>query len=69
VLGKERERVEILVACKLFGLAYTGGKVLPGNNCFESLPQSRHILSAHPVGDGRTRFRMRKSEFHASVFI
>ena len=32
VLGKERERVEIFVACELFSVAHTGGKILPGNN-------------------------------------
>ena len=33
--GKERERVEIFVACELFSVAHTGGKVLPGNNRFD----------------------------------
>ena len=34
MLGKEQERVEIFVACELFSVAHTGGKVLPGNNRF-----------------------------------
>jgi hypothetical protein len=48
VLGEEREGIEILIACELFGLAHTGGKVLPGNNCFDC---SEWIAALLPCGE------------------
>ena len=48
MLGKEQERVEIFVACELFSVAHTGGKVLPGNNRFD---RREGIAGLLPGGD------------------